>query len=121
MSDYQAAAPLDQITPGQVHAVAFAGHMIGLTLLADGSPRAFQSLCPHDKANLAGGRVEGCTLHCPRHFARFDLDDGAVSAGWRIDDLKLYPARISAGQVEADAAAVRANPPEGRKTVWIMG
>lgn len=117
MADYRYVLDEDDLTPGLVTIVTLEGHVIALTLL-DGSPRAFQSLCPHERASLAGGRIEGCELHCPRHFARFDLNSGAVSAGWQVDDLKLYPARTVGGRVEVDADAVRQSPPEGQKTVW---
>lgn len=117
MSEFRVVCDVSTLRPGKIEVVEIDGNRVALTLL-DGAPRAFQSLCPHEKAPLAGGRIEGCEVHCPRHFARFNIATGAVSAGWRVDGLKLYPARVVDGQVEVDAAAVRQDPPEGQKTVW---
>ncbi|WP_138465970.1 Rieske 2Fe-2S domain-containing protein [Poseidonocella sp. HB161398] len=117
MADFRDVLPLEALRPGLVTPARIDGQVIALALV-DGQPRAFQSLCPHDKASLQGGKVEGCELHCPRHFARFDLSTGKVSAGWRVDDLRLYPARIAGDRVEVDADAVRQNPPDGAKKVW---
>jgi len=62
--------------------------------------RAVQGLCPHAFARLAGGRVddEG-ELHCPRHLARFSLDDGVCKSGWVLPPLKRYPVRVEDGAV----------------------
>ena len=78
---------------------------------------AFQGTCPHEKADLAQGRIEGGRLVCPRHLASFDLDDGNVSHGWKVEALTLYPVRIEDGMIAVDVEAVRANPPVSR-TVW---
>ncbi|WP_108258821.1 Rieske (2Fe-2S) protein [Mangrovicoccus ximenensis] len=117
MAEFRDVLALDALPENRVVTVTLDGHVIGLAL-QDGAPRAFQSLCPHDKASLKDGKVEGCEIHCPRHFARFDLATGKVSAGWKVSDLKLYPARIAGERVEVDAEAVRRNPPDGAKKVW---
>ncbi len=119
MTNYQQAAPLTSLQQGKVLIVIIDNYQIALTLI-DGEPRAFQSLCPHDKASLAKGKVENCQIQCPRHFASFDLNSGTVSAGWRVDNLKLYPARIVESMVEVDMDAVSANPPEGIKQTWNL-
>ncbi len=119
MTNYQQVAPLASINTGTVFVTTAGDYNIALTLL-DGEPRAFQSLCPHDKASLAGGKIENCEIYCPRHSARFNLNTGSVSAGWRVEDLKLYPSRIVGGMIEVDMDAVNANPPEGTKIVWNL-
>lgn len=117
MKNFTPVLPLHELAEGNIRTVSVHGERVAITLL-DGEPQAFQSLCPHDKAGLSEGRIEGCELHCPRHAARFNLYTGVVSAGWRVDDLKRYPARIRAGMIEIDAEAVRKDPPEGQKMVW---
>lgn len=95
------------------------GHVLAVALV-DGAPVAFQALCPHDKAGLAAGRIDGCTLICPRHLASFDLRTGAVSPGWKVDNLRIYPARIQGAMIAIDMAAVRRNPPAGPLKVWDL-
>ncbi|MBE3640064.1 Rieske (2Fe-2S) protein [Mangrovicoccus algicola] len=117
MTDFRDVLALEALPEGRVMTVRVDGHVIGLARIAD-TAHAFQSLCPHDKASLQDGKVDGCQVHCPRHFARFDLKSGKVSAGWRVDDLRLYPVRLRDGRIEVDADALRRQPPEGPKKVW---
>lgn len=55
---------------------------------------AAERACPHEGADLAQGRCTGARLHCPRHLAWFDLQDGAVSPGWSFRALDVYPTRL---------------------------
>jgi 3-phenylpropionate/trans-cinnamate dioxygenase ferredoxin subunit len=34
--------------------------------------------CPHMKASLSAGKLEGTVITCPLHGSQFDLKDGAV-------------------------------------------
>jgi 3-phenylpropionate/trans-cinnamate dioxygenase ferredoxin subunit len=92
-----------------------------LVLARDGGAvYAFQGTCPHEKADLAQGRIEGGRLICPRHLASFDLVDGEASRGWKLDALKLYPVRVEDGAIAVDGDAVRRNPPGGNRQVWDL-
>ena len=44
----------------------------------DGQYYAIEDICTHDGGELAGGPVEGFTVECIRHGARFDLRTGAA-------------------------------------------
>jgi 3-phenylpropionate/trans-cinnamate dioxygenase ferredoxin subunit len=107
---------LEHLNSGAFTRVTIDGH--GLVVARnDDRVYAFQGTCPHEKADLAQGRIEAGRLVCPRHLASFDLDDGHASRGWKVEALKLYPVRIKDGIIAVDADAVRANPPVNRK-VW---
>ncbi len=67
---------------------------------AEGEIYAVENICTHDGGELAGGPVDGTTVVCPRHGARFDLRTGAVLAPPAYGPLRTYPARIREGQVE---------------------
>jgi 3-phenylpropionate/trans-cinnamate dioxygenase ferredoxin component len=111
-------ATLQHLPNGAFLRVMVDGH--GLVLARNGDVvHAFQGTCPHEKADLAQGRIEAGRLVCPRHLASFDLNDGHVSRGWKVDALKLYPVRIENGTIAVDAEAVRRNPPASRK-VWDL-
>jgi 3-phenylpropionate/trans-cinnamate dioxygenase ferredoxin subunit len=60
---------------------------------------ACERACPHEQADLALGRCAHGRLFCPRHYASFDLRDGAVSAGWTVRPLRLYPVTIRAQEI----------------------
>jgi 3-phenylpropionate/trans-cinnamate dioxygenase ferredoxin subunit len=117
--DYRPVLDLAAAQAVPITEIHIEGHVLAVALV-EGAAVAFQALCPHDKAGLAAGRIEGCTLSCPRHLASFDLRSGAVSKGWKVDALRLYPARIEAGKIAVDMAAVRRNPPGGARKVWDM-
>ena len=112
-------AKLQHLPHGCFTRVIIDGH--ALVLARDGdSVYAFQGTCPHEKADLAQGRIEGGRLICPRHLASFDLVDGRASRGWKLDPLKLYPVRIRDGNVAVDGDAVCRNPPGGDRKVWDL-
>jgi 3-phenylpropionate/trans-cinnamate dioxygenase ferredoxin subunit len=39
---------------------------------------AIDDVCTHDGGPLAEGELEGCTIACPRHGAKFDIRSGAA-------------------------------------------
>lgn len=47
----------------------------------EGEIHAVQGLCPHMKAHLAKGKLEGTVLTCTSHGSRFDLLTGEL-LGW---------------------------------------
>ncbi|ULK96990.1 Rieske (2Fe-2S) protein [Bradyrhizobium sp. I71] len=65
----------------------------------EGNVVACERACPHEQADLAQGQVAAGRLRCPRHAASFDLSNGAITAGWPSRPLRLYPVRITGGQV----------------------
>jgi 3-phenylpropionate/trans-cinnamate dioxygenase ferredoxin component len=112
-------ANLDELPDGRFLRVVVNGH--GLVLARSGDAiYAFQGTCPHEKADLAQGRIEKERLICPRHLASFALGDGQASQGWKLDPLKCYPVQISAGAIVVDADAVERNPPAGTHKVWDL-
>jgi 3-phenylpropionate/trans-cinnamate dioxygenase ferredoxin subunit len=112
-------AKLDDLPDGRFLRVVVGSH--GLVLARAGDAiYAFQSTCPHEKADLAQGRIERGRLICPRHLASFGLNDGRASRGWKLDALKLYPVRVADGAITVDADAVERNPPAGVRRVWDL-
>jgi len=70
-----------------------------LVIWNDGDVVACARACPHEQADLGLGHVAAGRLFCPRHAASFDLRDGAITAGWPSSPLRLYPVRITGGQI----------------------
>lgn len=89
------AVDLGSWTHQAIMPVDIAGH--GLVLIREnGRFYAFERSCPHEGADLAGGHCQSGRLHCPRHLASFDLEDGSVSPGWSFRKLRTYPVREEA-------------------------
>jgi 3-phenylpropionate/trans-cinnamate dioxygenase ferredoxin subunit len=76
---------------------------VALLVIRDGDRLyACERACPHEQADLSLGRVIDGQLHCPRHQAWFDLNDGRISPGWSSRALRRYSVRISNGEVQVD-------------------
>jgi nitrite reductase/ring-hydroxylating ferredoxin subunit len=61
--------------------------------------------CPHANARLSIGKLDGTTLICPLHFARFDISTG---------ELQAEPAEMQLGDMSK-------LPPEFVQTMAHMG
>lgn len=65
---------------------------------------ALNNTCPHMGGSLAGGKLEGNIVRCPRHGAQFDVTTGKNVGPAKMAFLKLnvkdvqsYPVKISDG------------------------
>jgi len=50
--------------------------------------------CPHANARLSMGRLEGTTIICPLHFARYDVSTGELLSGpveMQLGDMNQFP------------------------------
>jgi 3-phenylpropionate/trans-cinnamate dioxygenase ferredoxin subunit len=55
-----------------------------LVVNVDGTYYAIGGRCPHAKADLSEGTLEGSILTCPRHGSRFDVTNGKAISGPKI-------------------------------------
>jgi 3-phenylpropionate/trans-cinnamate dioxygenase ferredoxin subunit len=69
---------------------------------ADAALRAFEDRCSHDDGPLAGDRLDGCVIECPRHGARFDVRTGRVLRMPAAAPIAVFPAREEEGWVLVD-------------------
>ncbi|WP_420175678.1 non-heme iron oxygenase ferredoxin subunit [Luteococcus sp. OSA5] len=58
--------------------------------------------CSHAAIRLSEGEVEGCTIECWRHGARFDLRTGEPLDLPATEPVPVYPVRITDGLVLVD-------------------
>lgn len=112
-------AELDGVKHGALVQVIVKDTQIVVAHAASGL-HAFQAICPHEMANLSAGRLEAGHVVCPRHLAKFDIATGAISPGWSINGLRIYPVRMVDGWIEIDEAAVERAPPFRKKTTWDL-
>ena len=77
MTEYVEALKTGDMNNGEMRAVSIQGKEI-LLARVDDRFYAVGNKCPHLGANLAGGRLDGTVITCPRHASQFDVKDGHV-------------------------------------------
>jgi len=102
---WQVVAALDDLPASGMGEVEIGRQLILLVRRGD-SVVAFQGFCPHQFARLAEGRLDDGWLQCPRHQARFSLDDGSCGPGWALPPLKRFAVKIDKGKVLLPAPLV---------------
>jgi nitrite reductase/ring-hydroxylating ferredoxin subunit/uncharacterized membrane protein len=76
----------------------------------DGALYALDNVCSHAGGLLSRGTVDGLTVTCPLHGARFGLADGCVGRGPASQPQPVLPTRIRNGWIE-----VRGSQPAPRR------
>lgn len=77
---------------------------------SNGDVYALDNVCSHAGGLLSRGQVDGCTVECPLHGARFDLRDGQIVRGPAHHPQPVLPTRIRNGWIE-----VRGSLPKSRR------
>lgn len=68
-------ATTKEVPLGQMKKIPFDGTDI-LIANINGNYYAIEDKCPHMKGDLSGGTLEGNTVTCPNHHAKFDVTTG---------------------------------------------
>ena len=101
MGEFVKVAVLGQLKEGRPLRVAAGGASVALFLVG-GKVFATQDECPHHKASLSDGALEGKMISCPLHARTFDVESGAGMSDTGFC-LKTFPVKIEGqdGFVEA--------------------
>ena len=101
-------AETDMIAPGEKKGFPLNGKTV-LLANVDGAFFALDNKCPHMGGNLAGGVLEGTTVTCPRHGAKFDVRTGQNLGNAKIafvkmnvGDAKAFPVKIDGNDILVD-------------------
>lgn len=87
------------LAAGEVIGVEAGGHSIAI-YDCDGELFATGNICTHAYACLSDGWLDGTTIECPLHAARFDVRTGQVLDPPATEDLRVYPVRQSGEDIE---------------------
>jgi len=98
---YVKAVERQEIPNGAMKAVKLQDKEI-LVANVNGTFYAIGSRCPHAKADLSEGTLEGSILTCPRHGSRFD-----VTTGKAISGPKILFIRVGVGDVQSYEVKVK--------------
>lgn len=98
--EYLKIAEVDALQPGEKKSFPLQGKMI-LLANVDGKFYALDNRCPHMGGALSGGDLEGATLTCPRHGAKFDVRNGKNVGSAKlafiqakVGDAKVFPVKV---------------------------
>jgi 3-phenylpropionate/trans-cinnamate dioxygenase ferredoxin component len=86
------------LQPGQMIRVAVGGLPVMIANV-DGVFYALRDVCGHRNAPLSRGRLDGCQVECPLHFALFDVTTGRYLDGPLSADVPAYPIMVEAGTI----------------------
>ena len=95
---FVAVAQVSDLAPGEMKFVAVERERIVLAHV-EGGFYALRDVCGHRNAPLSRGRLEGCIVECPLHFAQFDMRTGKYVDGPYSADVPAYECRVDGGTV----------------------
>ena len=95
---FVAVAKTADVPPGTMTFVAVERERIVLAHV-DGAFYALRDVCGHRNAPLSRGRLEGCIVECPLHFAQFDMRTGNYVDGPYSADVPIYEVRVEGDTV----------------------
>ena len=75
------------------------GDRFVLVCHVDGRFYAIDDCCTHDDGPLGEGTLEGFTIACPRHGAKFDVRDGQVLSMPATQSTTAYEVQVAEGDV----------------------
>ena len=67
--------------------------------LVDDTIYSIDDMCTHEDASLSDGFVEGDTIECPLHQARFHIPTGKVLDAPATEDVATYPVKLDGDDV----------------------
>jgi 3-phenylpropionate/trans-cinnamate dioxygenase ferredoxin subunit len=95
---FVAVAQAADLEPGHMTWVAAEGERL-LLANVEGHFYALADICGHKRVPLSRGRLIGCVVECPLHFAQYDLATGKLLSGPVADDVRAYETRVEDGTV----------------------
>jgi 3-phenylpropionate/trans-cinnamate dioxygenase ferredoxin subunit len=93
MSEWVKATRVSEIPEGQMKAVEVGYHNLVICHTSDGF-YALDNECSHDSAPISDGELKGKEMVCARHGARFNVEDGAVTAPPAVVGIDSYEVKI---------------------------
>lgn len=98
MAVYQKVAIVDEISPGGRKSIVFDDRAVILFRIGDDF-YAVEDVCSHDGQPLTDGRLDGNSIECPRHGARFDVRTGKPLCMPAVEPIEVFDIRIDGNDV----------------------
>ena len=110
MSAERQVAEVDKVKPGTMAKFTVEQHTV-LLANVDGAFYALDNKCPHMGGSLSGGDLEGGTLTCPRHGAKFDVRTGKsvgnaklAFVSVKVSDATTFPVKVEGNDILVELA-----------------
>lgn len=98
--DFLTVAKASAIAVGAFQAVTVQGKSLLICHTTDDAFYAVDNTCTHDDGSLADGLLEGTSIECPRHGARFDVTTGKVLCLPAAVGITSYPVKVDGDDVK---------------------
>ncbi len=102
MSEWIAVTSVRGFEPGSRETFDIEG-VQGLLLNVAGEYFAIEDKCSHAEVELNGGAVDGETIACPLHGAKFCLKSGKALTPPAYEDIETFKTRVVDGVIEVQA------------------
>ncbi|PYS47946.1 MAG: non-heme iron oxygenase ferredoxin subunit [Acidobacteria bacterium] len=101
MRELTRVASTTDIAPGQAIAVDAQGQRIAV-FNVNGAFHAISDTCTHRGGPLSQGKVEGATVTCPWHGAKFDILTGNVLSPPAPTGVAAYKVVVEGGEIKLE-------------------
>lgn len=103
--------PLTEFEPGSSQIVYLDGKQVAL-FNVDGKLYALSNRCTHARGPLSEGEIDtgDCTVTCPWHYAKFDLNSGQVVDGIASAPVEAYQVDVRDGVIWIGTKPVISEP-----------
>jgi 3-phenylpropionate/trans-cinnamate dioxygenase ferredoxin subunit len=91
---------VDEIQSGERRSV-YIDDVPALVIRIEQNYYVIEDVCSHDGQPLTNGPLQGCSIICPRHSARFDLKTGKALCMPATEPIRVFKTEIRDGAVWA--------------------
>jgi nitrite reductase/ring-hydroxylating ferredoxin subunit len=113
VSEFEGVGGLNEFPKGKIRRRFVNGREIAVVLW-EGRFYAFSNRCPHADFQLHFGFIENDKVHCPIHYAEFELATGkAVYGPEGVSDLETFGVEAVGGEVRVSVPESGEGQPTG--------
>ena len=99
MTEFVTVATTDEMAPGE-RIVVEVDDVWVVIFNVGGQYYAVEDMCSHEEYMLSEGEIDGYSLECSKHGARFDVRDGKVLAPPAVRPVKAYQVQVVGDEVQ---------------------
>src|SRR3974390_283631 len=101
-------AQVNDLPAGSMKPYSVGGKQI-LVCNIDGKFYAIDNTCTHAGGDLSKGKLEGKTITCPRHGAKFDVTSGECVSGPKLGLFKPKGKNSTGYEVKIEGNSIKVN------------